>query len=76
MVALGTRLTAPGTALADFDFETKTGMGLVAPSIALVALDTDMVGSDIALGLGTQAGIGGFFALSASTELKLVPCHQ
>ena len=44
---------------------------LTVPSTALVALDTDMVGSDTAL-----ADIGGFFAPSASVELKLVPCHQ
>ena len=54
-------------------------LGLVDSELA--ALGTDMVGSDTALagsdtGLGTQAGIGGFFAPSASAELKPVPCHQ
>ena len=49
---------------------------LTIPGTTLIALDTDLVGSDTALGLGTQAGIGGFFALFASTELKLMPCHQ
>ena len=49
---------------------------LTVPGTTLVALDTNMVGPDIALGLGTQAGIRGFFALFASTELKPMPCHQ
>ena len=47
-------------------------LGLVDSELA--TLGTDMVGSNTALavsdtgpGLGTQAGIGGFFALSAST---------
>ena len=51
-------------------------VALTIPGTALVALDIDMVGSDTALGLGTQAGIRDFFAPSASTELKPMPCHQ
>ena len=40
---------------------------------ALTVPGTALVGSNIALGLGTQVGIGGFFAPSTSAELKLVP---
>ena len=40
---------------------------LTAPDTVLVALGTETI---------AQTDIGGFFAPSASAELKLGPCHQ